>query len=161
MGDCFPAERRGHSLSLFSIVPLLGPAVGPIAGGFITKCASWRWSFHTVSIIDAVILLAGLRFLRETWAPKLLERRRCEMILKTGNKELYIDLGGMERSWRSALKVAMSRPFKLLATEPIMQVGYAPFSSKIQTHINADVLPGSCDISRVSLWGIFHATFDV
>ena len=32
MGDCFSAERRGYSLSIFSIVPLLGPAAGPIAG---------------------------------------------------------------------------------------------------------------------------------
>jgi MFS family permease len=35
LSDCFRPEERGKSMSVYSIAPLLGPAVGPIAGGFI------------------------------------------------------------------------------------------------------------------------------
>ena len=122
MGDCFSAERRGHSLSLFSIIPLLGPAAGPIAGAFITKYASWRWAMHVVSIVDAVVLVVGARFLRESWAPKVLERKRSDLMLKTGNKELFTDFNGTHGSFKQALGEALSRPFKLLVVEPIMQV---------------------------------------
>jgi MFS family permease len=35
LSDCWRAEERGKSISIYSLAPLLGPAVGPIAGGFI------------------------------------------------------------------------------------------------------------------------------
>lgn len=35
LGDCFHAEERGRAIAIYSLAPLLGPAVGPIAGGFI------------------------------------------------------------------------------------------------------------------------------
>ena len=127
MGDCFSAERRGYSLSLFSIIPLLGPAAGPIAGAFITKYAGWQWAFHAVSITDAVILVIGARFLRESWAPKVLERKRTDSRLKEDNPEPYDDFVGTHGGFRKALLEALSRPFKLLVQEPIMQVSHFSF----------------------------------
>ena len=35
LSDCWHAEERGKAISIYSLAPLLGPAVGPIAGGFI------------------------------------------------------------------------------------------------------------------------------
>ena len=35
LSDCWHAEERGKAVSIYSLAPLLGPAVGPIAGGFI------------------------------------------------------------------------------------------------------------------------------
>ena len=122
MGDCFSAERRGYSLSLFSIIPLLGPAVGPIAGAFITKLAGWRWTFYSVTIVDAIVLALGARFLRESWAPKVLERKQSDLALKTGDRTLLEESEKSKPKFRKKFGEAMSRPFKLLVTEPIMQV---------------------------------------
>ena len=43
LSDCFRAEERGKAISIYSLAPLLGPAVGPIAGGFIAEKSTWRW----------------------------------------------------------------------------------------------------------------------
>ena len=42
LSDLFTAEERGRAISIYSLAPLLGPAVGPIAGGFITERTTWR-----------------------------------------------------------------------------------------------------------------------
>jgi hypothetical protein len=48
LSDLFLPEERGRAMSIYSLAPLLGPAIGPIAGGFITENTSWRWGvlFH-------------------------------------------------------------------------------------------------------------------
>lgn len=42
IGDAWLAHERGRAVSVYSLMPLLGPAVGPIAGGFITENTTWR-----------------------------------------------------------------------------------------------------------------------
>jgi hypothetical protein len=46
LSDVWSAEQRGKAISIYSLAPLLGPAVGPIAGGFIAANTSWRWVRH-------------------------------------------------------------------------------------------------------------------
>ena len=42
LGDSWNADERGAAISVYSLMPLIGPAVGPIAGGFITENTTWR-----------------------------------------------------------------------------------------------------------------------
>lgn len=37
LADCFWPEQRGKAIAIYSLAPLLGPAAGPIAGGFISQ----------------------------------------------------------------------------------------------------------------------------
>lgn len=37
LSDTWSADQRGKAISIYSLAPLLGPAVGPIAGGFIAE----------------------------------------------------------------------------------------------------------------------------
>lgn len=60
------ADKRGRAVGIYSLAPLLGPAVGPIAGGWIAEKSTWKWVFWSVTIADAVVQLAGLWFLRES-----------------------------------------------------------------------------------------------
>lgn len=43
LSDCFHADQRGKAISIYSLAPLLGPAIGPIAGGFIAENTTWRY----------------------------------------------------------------------------------------------------------------------
>lgn len=122
MSDCWKAEKRGRAISLYSLAPLLGPAIGPIAGGFITENTSWRWTFYATSIADVLIQLSGLFFLRETYAPKLLHIKSSKLRKETGNKELHTEYEHPERSLFTVLENAVVRPFRLLGTQPIVQV---------------------------------------
>ncbi|KAK6810679.1 hypothetical protein RU639_013663 [Aspergillus parasiticus] len=42
LSDCWRREERGAATALYSLMPFLGPAVGPIAGGYLTQHMSWR-----------------------------------------------------------------------------------------------------------------------
>ncbi|PYH92930.1 synaptic vesicle transporter [Aspergillus ellipticus CBS 707.79] len=121
LGDCFRPEERGKAVAVYSLAPLLGPAIAPVAGGFITENISWRWIFYVTSIADAVIQLAGLLFLRETFAPVLLKRKAELLRKETGNPDYQAEA---ERSGNKTLsqllRVSLIRPFKLLGTQPIV-----------------------------------------
>ncbi|KAJ1648972.1 hypothetical protein IWQ61_009797, partial [Dispira simplex] len=40
--DIYEAKQRGRALGLFYLGALLGPVIGPIAGGYISQHLSWR-----------------------------------------------------------------------------------------------------------------------
>lgn len=121
MSDCWKAEERGTAVSLYSLAPLLGPAVGPIAGGFITENTTWRWVFHATSICDAIIQISGLFFLQETYVPIILHKKAKKIREETGNDEFKTEFEHPERSLLNTLKRSVSRPFRLLGTQPIIQ----------------------------------------
>ncbi|KAJ9162287.1 MFS general substrate transporter [Coniochaeta hoffmannii] len=120
LGDLFTAEQRGRAMSIYSLMPLLGPAIGPIAGAFVTARTTWRWVFHATTMADAAIQVAGLFFLRETYAPVLLKRRRRRLVRETGNTELRTAYD-TDDSARRKLATALVRPFRLLGTQVIVQ----------------------------------------
>ncbi|KAI9649830.1 hypothetical protein NHQ30_002412 [Ciborinia camelliae] len=122
LSDLFTAEQRGRAISIYSLAPLLGPAIGPIAGGFISENTSWRWVFFATTIADAVIQFIGLFFLQETFPPVLLERKKKRLIMETGNQDLHTQWDVPDRSIAKTVKISLTRPFKLLGTQIIIQV---------------------------------------
>jgi multidrug resistance protein len=124
LSDCFNPEQRGKAISIYSLAPLLGPAIGPIAGGFMTVSpgVGWRWCFYATTIFTALVQIFGFFFLQETYAPKLLEWKRNKLRTETGNAELHTEFDSPDRTLLTTLKIAMKRPFKLLGTQPIVQV---------------------------------------
>lgn len=122
LSDLFNAEERGKAISIYSLAPLLGPAVGPIAGGFITENTTWRWVFYATTIADGVIQVMGLFFLQETYAPVLLGRKKKKLIKESGNEALHTEYDRPDRTIGKTLRVALIRPFKLLGTQIIVQI---------------------------------------
>lgn len=122
LSDCWKPEERGKSISIYSLAPLLGPAVGPIAGAFITENTTWRWAFWATSIADVLIQINGLFFLRETYTPKILKRKADKLRKETGNTALHTEYEHPDRKPSQILKTALIRPFRLLGTQPIVQV---------------------------------------
>lgn len=121
VNDCFHPEQKGRAASIYSLTPLLGPAIGPIAGGFITQYSTWRWTFWATSIACVVIQGVAFWFQRESYAPKILSERVKQMRKETGIKELCTELE-TDVAIHKVLGVALERPFRLLATQPIVQI---------------------------------------
>ncbi|KAK3631718.1 hypothetical protein LTR56_016674 [Elasticomyces elasticus] len=121
LADCFRPEERGKAIGVYSLAPLIGPAVGPIAGGFVTQNTTWRWVFWAVTIADAVIQVTGIFLLQETWAPVLLERKVKKLRKETGNDALYAE-GSRKETVVQKLETSLKRPFILLFTQPIVIV---------------------------------------
>ena len=42
----FPPEEQGMAMAVFSMAVVLGPALGPTLGGYITDSYSWPWIFY-------------------------------------------------------------------------------------------------------------------
>ncbi len=51
IADIMPIEKRGRAMSTWSLGPLLGPCIGPLAGGYLIRAAGWRWVYWLVAIM--------------------------------------------------------------------------------------------------------------
>src|SRR5579884_1404444 len=61
----FRPEERGTALGFFGIPLMLGPAVGPILGGFLVQYVDWRFIFYINLPVGILAVIACSRFLRE------------------------------------------------------------------------------------------------
>ena len=120
LGDIFSAAERGLGMAIFASAPFLGPALGPITGGFLGESAGWRWVFGYLTIFVSVVFFVGIFFLPETYAPVLLRWRAKKMSKATGHVyEPRMDQGKDVRI-KTLFQIALSRPWKLLFLEPIV-----------------------------------------
>lgn len=122
LGDVWLPQERGKAMALYSLMPLLGPAIGPIAGGFIAQYTTWRWVFWSTSIAAMVVQILCLFCLPETYAATILAGKKKELIKITGNKDLHTEFDLPNRTFKTHIGTALSRPFVLLATQPIVQL---------------------------------------
>lgn len=54
-----PADRRGRTMGVISIVIAVAPAIGPTVGGVVLDSLTWRWMFWLVLPIAVLALVAG------------------------------------------------------------------------------------------------------
>uniref|UniRef100_V5GM02 Major facilitator superfamily (MFS) profile domain-containing protein n=1 Tax=Kalmanozyma brasiliensis (strain GHG001) TaxID=1365824 RepID=V5GM02_KALBG len=146
IGDMFAPKERGRAQSLYGLGPLMGPVLGSLIGCFIAAgTRNWRWLLHTLTILSAFVFAVILFFLDETYAPVLLRKKRERAIeqrleqireqdpitatLISANKPTASQ---RTRKWLKKvlpsseilhkLKMAQSRPFRLLFTNPICAI---------------------------------------
>ncbi|KAF8994689.1 MFS polyamine transporter [Cyathus striatus] len=128
LGDTWHPEQRGKAIAIYSLAPLLGPVLGPVCGGWISERSTWRWVFWSTSIVDVLVQISGFFYLRETFAPVLLEQKakkiRAGLDVESGPvkevKTIYDTTA--DRHWKAIFAKAMTRPFLIFANEPIIQL---------------------------------------
>lgn len=54
ISDMFPIEERGKAMAVWAMGPLLGPCVGPVAGGYVVESLGWRWVFWIIAIAVSI-----------------------------------------------------------------------------------------------------------
>ncbi|KNB02985.1 hypothetical protein FOXG_05602 [Fusarium oxysporum f. sp. lycopersici 4287] len=122
LSDCWRKEERGTATAIYSLAPFLGPAVGPIAAGYLTQHLNWRWIFWVVSIADAVVQILAFLFLQETYPPKILKVKARKLRKITGNRLLHTEFEQRDRTFLSLLLTNLKRPFRMLFTQPAIQI---------------------------------------
>ncbi|KAJ7506741.1 MFS polyamine transporter [Mycena galericulata] len=127
LGDIWDAEERGQAIAIYSLAPLLGPVVGPLCGAFIAQKSTWRWVFWSTTIVDVGIQILGILYLRESYAPFLLEQKanriRQSMDAEKGPvRRVRSKFANEDRTWQRIIKTALTRPFILFYHEPIVQL---------------------------------------
>ena len=121
LGNCWDPEERGKAVGIYSLAPLLGPALGPLVGAWIVEKTTWRWVFWSTSITAVIVQISGLFFLQEMYPPILLERKADRLRKETGNAKLYTEFES-DKTLGSNLRLAAVRAFSMLATQPIIQM---------------------------------------
>lgn len=124
LGDVWRTEQRGRSLGIYNLIPLLGAAVGPIIGGFISEGITWRWIFWSTSILQGAMIMVSVPLFHETHAPTILRQKAEHLRFTTGNSKYYAGVERLDsgRSMSSVLLRSLSRPIRLLIFHPIIQV---------------------------------------
>ena len=122
IADMFPARQRGLAMSIFAAAPFMGPTLGPIVGGFVGETVGWRWVMGVSAIFTGVLWIIGSLTIPETYAPLLL-RKRAEALSSTTGLVYRSGLEiarGPPPTISQNFKVALSRPWILLFSEPIV-----------------------------------------
>ncbi|TXT05879.1 uncharacterized protein COLE_07199 [Cutaneotrichosporon oleaginosum] len=121
VSDLLTAEQRGIGMALFSAAPFLGPALGPISGGYIGDAAGWKWVMGFLAILCGVVFVVLVLFTPETYAPTLL-RQRAERLSKATGK-VYRYRGDAQKPLEviPLFRAALLRPWRFLL-EPVVLI---------------------------------------
>ncbi|KAH8701967.1 putative MFS multidrug transporter [Talaromyces proteolyticus] len=120
LSDLWRNEERGVPMAAFSAAPFIGPAIGPLVGGFLYDAAGWRW-LYWIQLILAGVAWAMITFtVPETYTPMLL-KERAKKLRKSENDSSYVTEQELDsRPTAEKLRIFLLRPFQLLFLEPIV-----------------------------------------
>ena len=90
----------------------------------MTESATWPWMFYSTSIAQVVLIVGCFVFFRETYAPLILQRRAERLRRNTQNDSYYTasERQHANRTFREIFQRNLSRPLRLLAFHPIIQI---------------------------------------
>ena len=114
------ANKLGIGLTLFCIAPMAGPALGPIAGGFILNSGtSWNWLFWICTIFSGACT-AVVATLPETLEPLCLLKKAKHLRQTTGDQRYKAVTELQKVDWAKKTEQALLMPFKLFFFEPML-----------------------------------------
>jgi DHA2 family multidrug resistance protein len=64
LAEVFPPEERGRALGIWGVGVIVGPAIGPTLGGYLTEAFGWRAIFDVNLPFGVAGLLAAMKVLR-------------------------------------------------------------------------------------------------
>ncbi|KAK4233152.1 major facilitator superfamily domain-containing protein [Achaetomium macrosporum] len=124
IADIFHPRQRGLAITVYALVPLFAPVLGPMVGTYVSGVWGWRWSMAVMALLSMTALAVAALVLPETYAPFLLDRRARRLTKMTGHR--YVSsmaaTGGTKGGQRPSLVTTLSRPFLLAANEPIISL---------------------------------------
>ncbi|EKV12935.1 MFS multidrug transporter, putative [Penicillium digitatum] len=120
LADLWKSEERGVPMAAFSAAPFIGPAIGPLAGGFLSDNCGWRW-LYWIQLILAFVAWVMITFtVPETFAPILLKKRAQKLRIAENDLKYTTETELDPRPMGEKLRIFLFRPFQLLFLEPIV-----------------------------------------
>jgi DHA2 family multidrug resistance protein len=95
MADSFEPSKRGLAFSLYGLVAVLAPSIGPTLGGWITDNYSWHWIFY-INIPVGILALFLTKRLVEDPPYQKSDRKNLYRIDYIGVSLLVISMGALQ-----------------------------------------------------------------
>lgn len=118
--DC--CLRECLSILADRYLQVLGPVLGPLAGGFAAQAKGWRWTIWVLMWIAGLALAILSAFLPETSAKNILYRRAQRLRKLTGNDKLrtQAEIAFQHVTAGKIAQMTIIRPWVLTFTEPLI-----------------------------------------
>ncbi|KAF6829745.1 bicyclomycin resistance [Colletotrichum musicola] len=121
VGDMFPPDRRGSAMSMVSLAPLVGGAVGPMISGAIAQTLGWRRVLWIAAALAAACEVLFLCCFRETYKMTILRRRAAEARERDGPDAALLHPAGVD-DHKSAMRLweSIKRPGEVLLGSSVL-----------------------------------------
>ncbi|ESZ93126.1 hypothetical protein SBOR_6498 [Sclerotinia borealis F-4128] len=122
IGDMLPPDQRGSAMATLMLAPLLGGAVGPAITASIAQSIGWRNVLWFAAGMAGVCELAFVFLLRETYKPRILQRRIAR--LRKDHNDLALKLAEEKESEHTAMAIweAIKRPAAVFGGSFVLQI---------------------------------------
>ncbi|KAF7553801.1 hypothetical protein G7046_g7002 [Stylonectria norvegica] len=110
---------RGRAFAIFMVATMFGPILAPIVSGFVSPHIGWRWCFWIALIYAGSTLIMAI-LLPETFGPILLSRRAAKMRKADPDSHATAPRDLEETNLNQLLTVVLTRPIRMLISEPIV-----------------------------------------
>jgi DHA2 family multidrug resistance protein len=78
----FPPHEQGVAMAMFAMVVMIGPAIGPVLGGYITDNYSWPWIFYINLPVGIIGMMMTAQNVHEPEDVRIANRARAELARK-------------------------------------------------------------------------------
>lgn len=120
--DILDPERRRLSTILFLGNVFFGPAVGPIAGAFLTGSSlGWRWTAWITIIISGPSVAVACLIIPETYQPEL-QRRRKRRSRDDDTQPANSSSMGNRTKFDDFVRKYLKIPLHMLLVEPLLAI---------------------------------------
>ncbi|KAL1891042.1 Synaptic vesicle transporter SVOP [Sporothrix stenoceras] len=120
LADLWKNEERGVPMATFSAAPFIGPAIGPLVGGYLSDAKGWRWLYWIQLILAGAVWFMITFTVPETYAPTILKKRAAKLRKSTGEPDHVTEQELDTRPLTERLRIFLFRPLQLLFGELIV-----------------------------------------
>lgn len=122
LGDIYEPKARGFAVSLYAVAVVGGPTIAPIIGAalVVNPALGWRWTEYITAIWVFVVATVTLFCMPELYAPVLLKQKAKRLRKETGDQRYWHPHEENKLDFKSIVVKHLSRPLKMLTTEPMV-----------------------------------------
>lgn len=119
--DIWPAEQRGIALVVFASSVFMGPMLAPFIGAFtVESYLGWRWDCYWSMIMGFTAFALIVLAVKEPYPPVVLIGKAASLRRRTKNWGIHAKQEEVEIDIRELVSKNLSRPIRMLASEPIL-----------------------------------------
>jgi DHA1 family multidrug resistance protein-like MFS transporter len=121
IADKYVPQKQAYGIGAWGIAAILGPALGPLVGGFAAEAKGWTWAIWELMWLSGFCLIVLFFFLPETSSSNILYCRTIRLRALTGKKNLRGEskLEAEAMGAEDIFLMVYICPFTLSLTEPI------------------------------------------